>query len=70
MQAPEEFDRVGLCRTCRHAEVVSAARGSRFYRCLLAEEDHRYKKYPRLPVVECAGHARRAIPSSQGAGTG
>jgi len=64
MPVPEKFDRLGLCRTCRHAVVVSGARGSRFHRCLLAEEDRRYKKYPRLPVVECAGHTLRAISSS------
>jgi hypothetical protein len=47
--------RVGLCKNCRHADVVRSAKGGEFYRCLLSETDPRFPKYPRLPVVRCEG---------------
>jgi hypothetical protein len=56
----EEFDTVGLCRTCQHAKVVETARGSTFYLCRLSETDPRFPKYPRLPVVRCMGYERKA----------
>jgi hypothetical protein len=49
----------GLCATCRHARVQETARGSRFWRCLLAETDERFDRYPRLPVLACPGYERR-----------
>jgi hypothetical protein len=52
----EEFDTVGLCRTCMHAKVIETARGSRFYLCRLSETDLRFVKYPRLPVIRCIGY--------------
>jgi hypothetical protein len=48
-------DPIGLCATCRHARVVQNARGSTFYLCRRAENDARFAKYPRLPVLRCAG---------------
>ena len=45
----------GLCTKCVHAKVVVSDRGSVFWRCLLADDDSRFPKYPRLPVLECAG---------------
>jgi hypothetical protein len=51
---------VGLCATCRHGRVQETARGSRFWRCLRAETDPRFTRYPRLPVRECPGYERRA----------
>jgi hypothetical protein len=36
--------------------VVESARESRFYLCRLSERDERFRKYPALPVVECAGY--------------
>ena len=63
MTAPEDPDasaheEVGLCIDCRHARVQESARGSRFWRCLRAETDRRFARYPRLPVKECAGYER------------
>ena len=52
----DEFDTVGLCRTCAHARTVASARGSTFYLCRLSETDARFPKYPRLPVLRCAGY--------------
>jgi hypothetical protein len=49
-------DPIGLCAACRHARVVQTARGSTFYLCRLAEEDARFARYPRLPVLHCAGY--------------
>jgi len=51
---------VGLCADCRHARVQGNARGSSFWRCLRAETDPRFSRYPRLPVRECAGHEATA----------
>ena len=45
----------GLCDDCRNRKVVVTDRGSVFYRCLLAEQDGRFPKYPRLPVLVCTG---------------
>lgn len=46
---------VGLCLTCRHARRVETKR-SVFWRCALAGVDPRFDKYPRLPMLECAGY--------------
>ena len=47
----------GLCATCVHARRVTSARGSTFVLCALSATDPRFPKYPRLPVVRCAGYA-------------
>ena len=49
-------DPIGLCAACCHVRVVHNSRGSLFYLCHLAEVDPRFAKYPRLPVVRCAGY--------------
>jgi hypothetical protein len=36
--------------------VQGGRRGSRFWRCTRAETDARFVRYPRLPVVRCAGY--------------
>lgn len=45
----------GLCATCRHASVITSARGGTFIRCDRSGTDPRFDKYPRLPVSECPG---------------
>jgi hypothetical protein len=47
----------GLCSRCTHARVQQSARGSRFWRCALADSDPKglYLRYPPLPVQRCAG---------------
>jgi len=47
---------VGLCATCRHAHVITSARGSQFLLCRLSVSDPLFAKYPRLPVLRCGGH--------------
>ena len=49
----------GLCDACVHSKRVGSARGSVFRLCLLHETDPRFAKYPRLPVLSCAGYVKR-----------
>jgi hypothetical protein len=58
----------GLCDTCRHQRVVRNTRGSVFSMCLRSREDPAYPRYPRLPVLECAGHEPRGAASTPPAG--
>jgi len=53
---------VGLCAECKHARVQRNARGSEFWRCLRAETDARFERYPRLPVSQCPGYEPRITP--------
>jgi hypothetical protein len=52
-------DAAGLCATCRWVRIVKNRRGSVFYRCLRADTDPRFMKYPPLPVLTCPGYDRR-----------
>jgi hypothetical protein len=61
----EEFDTVGLCRTCAHARIVASARGSTFYLCRLSETDARFPKYPPLPITKCPGYMLTASENSE-----
>lgn len=47
---------VGLCPACLHSRRVESARGSTFTLCELSRTDDRFPKYPRLPVLSCAGY--------------
>jgi len=47
---------IGLCLHCLHATRIVSARGSVFWLCRLAAEDPSFARYPRLPVLRCAGH--------------
>jgi hypothetical protein len=46
----------GLCGHCLHARVIASEKGSQFLLCRLSERDPNFPKYPRLPVLSCAGH--------------
>ena len=55
-----DFDpNVGECSLCELAALQSSARGSRFWRCLRADSDERFLRYPPLPVVSCSGYSPR-----------
>jgi hypothetical protein len=54
-----ELKRAGLCANCRLARRVESARGSKFILCELSASDPAFPKYPRLPVIECAGYSAR-----------
>jgi hypothetical protein len=60
LRAPMKAPNAGLCARCRHCKTVQSARGSAFLMCLLHERDARFEKYPRLPVVRCAGYVQKA----------
>jgi hypothetical protein len=49
----------GLCDTCRHQKVVRNTRGSSFSLCLRSRSEPAYPRYPRVPVLACAGHEPR-----------
>ena len=58
-----ERDAVGLCRRCVHARQVPS-RTAVYWRCTLAETDPRFERYPRLPILTCAGFV--AAPPAAG----
>jgi hypothetical protein len=49
----------GLCSNCLHARAIVSDRGSTFVMCQLSATDPNFPKYPRLPVLSCAGYARK-----------
>jgi hypothetical protein len=56
VERESEKARVGLCFQCRYAQVIESERGSRFYLCERSRTDPAFPKYPRRPVVQCAGY--------------
>ncbi len=48
--------RVGLCEHCRWMRKIKSDRGSVFYLCERSATDPNFPKYPRLPVLRCAGY--------------
>jgi hypothetical protein len=63
MVDPDERLRAGLCTSCQYAKTIVSAKGSRFTLCGKAQEDSRFAKYPRLPVLACSGY--RPLPSAE-----
>ena len=58
--------RIGLCETCRHVRLIRSNRGSVFYQCDLSFTDSHFKKYPRLPVLNCRGYEQAGdVPATQ-----
>jgi len=49
---------IGLCHDCRYTKVIVSGKGSQFFLCLRSEIDSHYRKYPRLPMLQCAGYER------------
>ena len=49
----------GLCDSCLHQQLVRTTRGSTFSLCKRSKTEPEYPKYPRLPVLRCAGHELR-----------
>ena len=47
---------VGQCSGCRHAARQESDRRSLFWRCLRAESDVDFLRYPPLPVARCPGY--------------
>jgi hypothetical protein len=59
--APSSF---GLCESCRHQRLVRNTRGSTFSLCERSRTDPAYPRYPRVPVLACAGHEPPATPAA------
>jgi predicted hotdog family 3-hydroxylacyl-ACP dehydratase len=47
---------LGMCAACIHVRRMQSDRGSVFFLCQLALTDRRFRKYPRLPVLQCDGY--------------
>ena len=58
--------RIGLCADCRFMQRMESDRGSVFYLCRLAATDARFAKYPRLPVLQCAGYQANRADAPEG----
>jgi hypothetical protein len=56
----------GLCERCVHLQIVTSAKGSRFYLCRLSLADPRFPRYPPIPVLRCDGFTPAAPQSDQG----
>ncbi|MGH7482871.1 MAG: hypothetical protein ACRELV_12005 [Longimicrobiales bacterium] len=52
----------GLCGSCQHARRIRSRRGSVFLLCERSRTDPAYPRYPRLPVLACAGYDRIDSP--------
>jgi hypothetical protein len=51
----------GLCDSCLHQRLIRNTRGSVFSLCERSRtEPERFGRYPRLPVLRCAGYEPRA----------
>jgi hypothetical protein len=61
MSAPQstrdDNPRRGLCADCLHARLIESSKGSQFLLCQLSQSDPSFPKYPRLPVLACAGYS-------------
>lgn len=55
---------VGLCESCLSHRIVETRTGSRFYLCQLSAVDPAFPRYPRLPVLRCAGYRPAATEAS------
>ena len=49
-------------RACRHARLITSARGSVFSLCRLSAVDPSFPRYPALPVLRCRGDYEPAEP--------
>ena len=53
--SPDANPRLGLCADCLYARLIESAKGSQFLLCQLSQSDPSFPKYPRLPILACAG---------------
>jgi hypothetical protein len=51
--------KAGLCDSCLHQVEVRNTRGSVFSLCARSRTDDAFRRYPRLPVLECRGYETR-----------
>ncbi len=50
---------LGLCGSCRYRREVIGRQGAMYVLCRRAESDSNYPKYPRVPMLRCAGYEER-----------
>jgi hypothetical protein len=50
---------IGLCGHCRFMRQMKSDRGTVFLLCERSATDAAFPKYPRLPVLHCAGYEPR-----------
>jgi hypothetical protein len=55
-----DFSRAGICAECSFAKRIQSERGSIFWMCERSASDPGYAKYPRLPVMRCAGFSLKS----------
>jgi uncharacterized protein (TIGR01244 family) len=55
----------GLCERCVHAHRIPSSKGSVFYLCELSKVDNAFPRYPRLPVIACAGFREKIAPMAE-----
>ena len=55
----------GLCGDCVHARRIESERGSVFWMCQLSATNPNFAKYPRLPVLSCAGYSHKSVRSNE-----
>lgn len=53
---PQDPTRIGLCADCQFMRRIASDRGSVFFFCERSKTDPQFPKYPRLPVLQCAGY--------------
>src|SRR5580704_11931257 len=56
VRVTDEAAGVGLCASCDFMRRIESDKGSTFYRCERSATDPTFAKYPRLPVLQCAGY--------------
>ncbi|HET6403882.1 MAG TPA: hypothetical protein VFH78_04490 [Candidatus Thermoplasmatota archaeon] len=49
----------GLCGDCRFSRAITTARSTFLFCERSHREPDRFPRYPRLPVLRCAGYERR-----------
>src|ERR1700687_6008128 len=59
--ASDDRARMGLCAECVHARRIESERGSVVILCERSVSDAAFAKYPRLPVLRCAGYERARV---------
>jgi hypothetical protein len=57
--SPDAKARLGLCADCHNARYIESSKGSQFLLCQLSQSDPSFPKYPRLPILACAGYSQK-----------
>ena len=64
MPTSPDSDAAGWCARCQYCQRIRTARGATFYLCKRAQFDSAYPRYPRVPVVQCAGFVAARAPAT------